>query len=198
MDHLDRLEKLFVAFPGIGSRQARRFVYFLLGQGKPFIDRLISALADLNKDVTQCTKCLRYFTGAETQEERCGICIDKSRDQKILMIVAKEVDLENVEQSGAYSGSYFVLGGILPLAESKGDTGLRLKELRKYIDAYKPEEIILAFSTNPEGENTADVLSEKLAKSCKKISRLGRGLSTGAEIEYSDPETLKNALESRV
>jgi len=117
------------------------------------------------------------------------------------MVVEKDVDLENIERSGVYTGLYFVLGGSLPILESEPEKKIRGEELLKYVKNSSFSEIVLALSANPDGDNTGAYLLkflDKIAKKKKiKISQLGRGLSTGSELEYSDTETIKNAFNSR-
>jgi len=132
------------------------------------------------------------------------------------MVVAKDTDLEAMEKSGTYQGKYFVLGGTLALIERKNADKLRFKELtgrvsrsvtpasssvipaKAGIQSSSPlKEIILALSANPDGEHTADELKILLKPFSLKMSTLGRGLSTGSELEYADKETLKSALQNR-
>lgn len=112
------------------------------------------------------------------------------------MIVPRDADFEAVEKSGSYKGLYFVLGGSLPILEKEPERRIRIKDLDARIkrDTGKIKEIILAMNANAEGENTADFIKEKFKSEGITFSELGRGLSTGSELEYADPETLKNAL----
>ena len=120
------------------------------------------------------------------------------------MVVCRDVDLEMIEKSGAFAGRYFVLGGALPVLEKNPERKIRSRELLKVAEKMSKEnlrEIILAMNADPEGENTADFLHKLLELIVKKhnikISLLGRGLSTGVELEYADADTLKNALRNR-
>lgn len=188
---LDKLIEYFLKFPGIGPRQAKRFAYFLASQEKNFIDDLGRLISEVKKEVSQCPDCFRFFEG-----ENCVICSGLNRDKNILMIVEKDVDLENIEKAGIYNGRYFILGGTMALSADKSNN-LRFKELYTKVSIEKPKEIILALSANVEGENTCRYI-EKIIEPLKvKISKLGRGLSTGLELEYSDSETIKNALNNR-
>jgi len=117
----------------------------------------------------------------------------------MLMIVPRDVDLEAVEKSGSYHGRYFVLGGVVPILDKEPEKKIRLRELERLLKEKKDiKEIVLAMNANNDGENTATFLKEKLSTvslgNALVISVLGRGLSTGAELEYADPETLKNAF----
>ncbi len=109
-----------------------------------------------------------------------------------------------MERTGIFEGLYFVLGGTVPLLNNPDTGKLRGSTLKAYVETLLPEkleEIILAFSVNPDGENTArfveQLLTETLTGHATTVSQLGRGLSTGSELEYADPETLKNALQNR-
>jgi recombination protein RecR len=120
------------------------------------------------------------------------------------MIVARDIDLENIEKSHSFNGKYFVLGGTVPILDKNPEQRIHLKELLSAIEnkAKKDlKEIILGFSLNPESEYTADFIIQSLnpliTKYSLKISHLGRGLSTGTELEYSDADTIKSALENR-
>jgi len=201
MTPIEKLAELFLRFPGIGKRQARRFVYFLLGQPEETRTSLAQAIENLNKEIVSCASCRRFFIGKETQKELCDLCGNGSRAQDVLIVVEKDIDLENIEQSGAYTGRYFVLGGTVPVLGEPKDNELRTKELLELTQNLKPKEIIIALAATPEGEHTANFVRETLSPLQKKlkfkISALGRGLSTGTELEYSDADTIKNALSNR-
>ena len=121
---------------------------------------------------------------------------DSSRDTSLIMAVEKDVDLENIERTGNFRGKYFVLGGLLSLA-GNGTAELRLKQLFEKVQKEKPAEIILATSATMEGENTNLYIERILEPLGVKILPPRRGLSTGAELEYSDSETIENALKNR-
>ena len=198
MDPIERLSSIFERFPGIGPRQAGRFVQYLL-RNKNVRYELIEAARALEGGVRQCASCMRFFAGGGSV---CGICGNPRRDHQYLAVVASDTDLLALERSGTYSGMYFVLGGTISLASEKM-SGLRLHELLSRInDAEHPfSEIILAFPANPEGDATATRVREELAALALErgftITSLGRGLSTGSELEYADPNTIQSAFESR-
>lgn len=201
MDTIERLIALFEKFPGIGPRQAQRFVQYLLKISPVTRRELSEAIRRLSGDVHQCVECLRYHSH---KNKICSICADAGRDSAMLAIVANDVDLSALEKSGSYKGRYFVLGGTVSLGSDKRN-GLRVKELLARISDLRSrygdfKEVILAFPANPEGDATAALLRESLMEirsPSMKTSTLGRGLSTGSELEYADPDTLKNALENR-
>ena len=111
------------------------------------------------------------------------------------MIVPRDIDFEAVEKSGSYKGFYFILGGVVPILEKEPEKRIRIKELDTRIKNAKDiKEIILAMNANIDGENTTEFIKQKYQGLPLIFSTLGRGLSTGAELEYADPETLKNAF----
>ncbi len=204
MDNLHRLETLFRQFPGIGPRQAKRFVYFLLSTQPGFRATLNKEIMELAAHVAICPSCERFFDKKNSSAELCSTCRDDSRDATSLMLVAKDVDLDAIEKSKVYNGYYFVLGSTLSLIEKEPESKIRVKELLAAIEkrAIKgTKEIILALSLNAEGEHTREYVEELIAPVVKKhslkVSTLGRGLSTGTELEYSDTETIRNALIGR-
>jgi len=195
MSPIDRLSALFEKFPGIGPRQARRFVQYLLVASPALRQDISEQVRMLGTQTTQCKKCYRWFT-KENKNALCPICADEHRDKQLLFVVEKDADIDNVERSG-YKGLYFVLGGIIPLASEEPEKHVRLRELLARAQTEKPQEIILGLSATTEGDHTRQILAEKLQKTNSKISSLGRGLSTGSELEYADPETIAQALGNR-
>ena len=152
---------------------------------------------------------MRFFdSGGHRDKTLCSICADISRDKTLLAVVASNADLAALEKSGTYRGHYFVLGGTISLALEKTN-GLRIKQLLDSLPQRTREglkEIILAFPANPEGDATAIQVREEIvalalrqgpALPQLKITTLGRGLSTGSEIEYADAETIRSAFEGR-
>lgn len=197
MNSIDKLSEIFSHFPGIGPRQAKRFVYYLLHRQNGFSKDLIDAVENLKKEIVQCDECLRFFAKNGHAGKLCSICSNEERDAKLLMVVPRDIDLDALEKSGSFKGHYFVLGGSLPILEKEPEKKIRIKnlELRIKNDTHT-KEIILGMNANAEGENTADYLKEFIKKINPDItiSILGRGLSTGIELEYADPDTLKNAF----
>ncbi len=198
-DSFEKLKEIFGHFPGIGPRQAERFAYFLLGRDIGYIEELKGLLSTLKKDVIQCGECMRFFA-KKNNISLCSICSDPNRNTEVLMLVAKDNDLITIEKSGAFGGRYFVLGGLIPILEKVVEKRIRLTQLKNLIERnIQIKEVILALSATHEGENTGDIV-EKIIKEINpsiKVSRLGRGLSTGLEIEYSDSDTIKEALNNK-
>ncbi len=189
----------FMKFPGIGPRQARRFVYFLLAQDRIFRTDFIKTLEGLNAQAKQCSRCAYFFVGGLNQNLLCGRCQSPDTDKSILMIVEKDMDIDNIVKTGTYKGSFFVLGSL------KNKTLKRLGLLKKIItkegQTSQLKEIIIAFSASTDGDQMDHLLKIELKplalKHNLKLSSLGRGLSTGVELEYSDAETIASALLGR-
>lgn len=201
MDIVDKLTEVFKEFPGIGERQARRFVYFLMSRSGEYSNNLAKLVSDLKKDITQCSQCFRYFVD-DMHGDLCHNCSSQKVDHSTLMVIEKDSDLESIEKSHVYKGRYFVLGGLVPIVEKATPTRVRINQLLKRIDAQDGlREIILAFTISPQGDHTdlyvRAQIKDLVERKGIKVSSLGRGLSTGTELEYSDNETIRNALENR-
>jgi recombination protein RecR len=203
VDVIDKLTEIFKEFPGIGERQARRFVYFLMARNNSYVDNLSILISDLKKETSQCKECFRFFLLGREKNNLCDICGNPHTDSSTLMVLEKDSDLESVRKSRVYNGKYFILGGLVPIVEKNTKSRVRIEELKSRLvgDPPKRREIILAFSLSPQGDHTDQYVREQLKdiveKNNIKISSLGKGLSTGTELEYSDNDTLKNALKNR-
>lgn len=204
MDAIEKLAEIFKEFPGIGERQAKRFVYFLMSRSGAYNENLSNLISDLKKDVAQCKECFRFFIKQDKARTSvvCDICSNTNTDPTTLMVVEKDSDLESIRKSRVYNGKYFILGGLVPIVEKTTKSRIRIEELKQALASNKNiKEVILAFSLNPQGDHTdsyvRDQIKDVAQKSGIKISSLGRGLSTGTELEYSDNDTLKNALKNR-
>lgn len=205
MSPLDKLISHFEKFPGVGLRQAKRFAFHILTLPPSDVKELAELINTLANSVTECTDCHRFFSESG-HNSVCRTCRDESRDATKLLVVARDSDIDAIERSRVYDGYYFVLGGTVPLLTNpKDEQKVRAGALKRTVETRLAsgnlEEVILAFSINPDGENTSrfveSILEEMAAGKKLKISYLGRGLSTGSELEYADPETIKNALTNR-
>ncbi len=203
MDAFQNLAELFRTFPGIGPRQAERFVYHLITSPVELRTRLIETLKKLNEETAQCRSCLRYFP-QNHNAELCTICANPNRDSSLLLVVARDRDITVIEKSGSYDGYYFVLGGTIPILEKNPDDTVRVPALVKRAqNSPQLKEIIIAMNQTTEGENTADHLLRTLKglpaveNGTMHLSTLGRGIASGQEIEYSDGATLRSALKGR-
>jgi recombination protein RecR len=203
MNPIERLAQQFKEFPGIGERQAKRFVYFLLHKNPGYVEELWKAIQDIKNTIHQCPSCFLFFQGEKST--LCDICANPKTDKSTLLIVEKDADLETIRKSKNYAGMYFILGGLVPIITKDTPTFIRTKELIRAVEDRAKnnnlKEVIIALSLNPQGEHTDTHLREILSVLKEKykfnIVSLGRGLSTGTELEYSDSETIKNALKNR-
>jgi len=193
---IQKLIELFSKFPTVGPRTAARFVFYLMGKPGEEIEELINSISDLKKNVKICPLCFNSYEGEES--ESCKICSHPSRDKSLLCVIANETDLTAIEKTKKYQGLYFILGGTVSGLKKADIEKLRIKGLQERIKNH-PEikEIILAINPTTEGEATTLYLERLIKPLNKKISRLGRGLPVGAELEYADEETLGSALEGR-
>lgn len=200
---IDILAEYFKEFPGIGERQAKRFVYFLLHKNPNYVNELGDHILSIKNIINQCPSCYLFFKGSKG--DLCENCQNTKVDKSSLLIVEKDADYENIKRSKTYKGLYFILGGLVSIVTKKTPGFIHINELLKTIEKKAKndglKEIILALSLNPQGEYTDIYIREKL-KDLEviynlKIVSFGRGLSTGTELEYSDSDTIKNALKNR-
>jgi recombination protein RecR len=202
MNPLDQLISHFEKFPGVGGRQAKRFAFHVLRLEAEDSRKLANLIENAHTTVIECTSCHRYFSKRQT-EKLCSICNGSNRNRERLLVVERDSDVQAIERAGVYDGLYFVLGGTVPLLSAPENSKLRSGALKATVAARQAEglsEVILGFSVNPDGENTARFVASFLNEAVEAgltLSHLGRGLSTGSELEYADSETIKNALQNR-
>ena len=200
MNSLEHLAELFRRLPGVGSRQARRMVYHLLHEPQNRRNAMGEAILNISDGVSQCKSCLSFFEHVyDPDRDMCHICTDHARNNKLLLLVQKDADIDNIEASKTYDGMYFVLGGLLPLNSDNPQMIRNIGQLLFKLQNSKINEIIIGMPFTTDGEHTRIHLTEFLEKEFPtiKFSTLGRGMATGSELEYLDPETLKNAIEGR-
>ncbi len=199
-NRIDKLASLFESFPGIGKRQARRFVYFLLHKDNSYIHELTSGIVHVKSEIDQCQECYRFFT--KNGSSICPVCTDNQSSTQ-LMIVEKDADFENLHKTKIYEGKYFILGGHINANEKKRSfarVDQLINRIKRDTESGTLTEIIFGLSISPEAEHTRIRLYTMLKDQFPNLtfSTLGRGLSTGTELEYSDTETLKHAFNSRI
>jgi len=195
---LQTLISQFTRLPGIGPRQAARFAFYLL-RNESEISSLADTLKSVGESIALCENCFlpSYDSPA------CTICLSPKRDKNTICVVEKETDALNFERIGQFQGHYFVLGGFIDPLNKESVAHKRLDFLvKKTEQTQEPVELILALTPRREGDFTSLYIEEQLKplkeRGAKiKTTRLGRGLSSGAELEYADEETLRNALEGR-
>ena len=193
-EEIKKFVEVFSKIPSIGPRQATRLAFLLTTKQIGSVDVIINALNGLS-NVKICTKCFFIHTN---NGNLCNICLDKNRVRDIFMVVEKETDLITVEQTGKYKGQYLVIGQLIKSGFLESWQKLRLNTLKKYTEDNLPErkakEIILALNPNAYGDLTASLIKKELNDYANKISRIGRGIPTGGEIEFADPETLEHSI----
>ena len=192
---IQKLIELFSKFPTVGPRTASRFVFYLIKLDQEKFDELLSSVADLRKAIKICSFCFNPFEALD-DANLCPICKDNSRDRTLLCIIEKEIDLISIEKTKKYKGLYFILGGTINLKKNDKNI-IRIEELKQRIENDNFQEIIIATNPTTEGEATALFIKRELKSLNIKITRLGRGLPMGGELEYADEETLSSAFEGR-
>lgn len=205
---IQKLAQIFIKFPGIGPRQAKRFVYYLLSESDGVKEALVSGIEKLRAEVAQCHECFRFFplpAAGGADNPLCDLCLDAGGGQGLLLVVEKDIDLENIRKAGVYAGRYFVLGGLVIIGKVEPSETVRAVALFNLVKSRaghgELKELIFALAASPEGDQTVEFLKEKLQPLIERfglrLTVLGRGLPVGAEVEYSDRETLKSAFQNR-
>jgi len=195
---IQKLIEHFSKFPTVGRRTAERFVFYLMKTPKPEVKELINSIAEVKNKVKICSSCFKSFEG---EQELCSICSDTRRDKKVICIVEKEVDLESIEKTRKFKGTYLILGGTFLSVEKEKNKKVIEQRIKKLIERIKkqPElkEVVLAINQTPAGNNTCLWIQRKLKPLNIKTTHLGCGLPVGGELEYADGETISSAFESR-
>lgn len=196
------LIKYFSQFPGIGSRQATRFVFHLLRQPQGQFDGFINDLKNLKSEVRVCPNCFFIFDKNGGSNQICHICSDKKRNQNIICVVEKETDILAIEKTGHYGGVYHILGGTIYAMQNTGTEDFILTNLKKRLEKLnnienEAIELIFALNPTPDGDATVSFLTRNLKDLNIKTTRLARGLPRGADLEYADQDTLMHAIQNR-
>jgi recombination protein RecR len=187
---------VFSKLPALGPRLVTRLAFHLVSLSKPTFKEFEEAFAGL-KELDRCERC---FFLKEAAEKVCEICRDERRDKAVVAIVEKETDVLALEKSGKFNGQYLVLGELPERGMLEPNHKLRLQSLKSRIARElggKAEEIIIALNLNTFGDFVGGIIKQEFKDLAKKITRLGRGIPTGGEIEFADEETLISALERR-
>jgi recombination protein RecR len=185
MEELGRL-------PGIGPKSAERITHFLLATDAKNVLALADALRDIIQKVHPCRQCYNL-----TEEELCTICLDPKRDSSVLCVVEQARDLMSLERSSSFRGLYHVLQGKLAPLEGVGPENLTIDALLHRVSKGVVKEVIMATNPTLEGDGTALYVSNLLAGSGAKITRLARGLPSGSVLEFANTQMLADALEGR-
>jgi len=193
--YTDSLERLIAALgklPGIGRRSAERIAFYVLEADRAEADALAQAVHDVKTKVGHCSVC-----GALAEGDTCALCTSPRRDRSRLCVVEKPRDVIRIEATGGYNGLYHVLGGLLAPAEGAGPDGLDLAGLRRRLDEGEVQEVVLALSPTADGDGTGLCVAEHLQGTGVRVTRLARGLPTGASLDLANPGMLADALRDR-
>lgn len=193
-ESIEKLISLFTKFPGVGPRVAARFVFYILKANDDDVKIIAKAIADIKSNIKLCSSCFNPFQG---ESDKCSICSNSGRDTSLLCVVEKESDLEAIEKAQIYKGLYFILGGTVGNLRKEEIESIRVKELIERMKNSDIKELILATNLTTEGEATSLYIERTLKDMNVPITRLGRGLPIGAELEYADEETLDQSFKGR-
>jgi len=194
MDAFHKLTACLGKLPGIGRRSAERIAMKLVRDSEELLPGLIQALAEVRRNVRCCSQCGSITPAGE---DPCRLCTSDGRDKAVLCVVEEPNDILTIERSGAFHGRYHALMGKLSPGRGEGPAELRIQALLKRVDSEKFTEVILALSTDVEGDATASYITELLKSKPVKVSRLAFGLPVGSGVAYADPATLAKALKGR-
>lgn len=178
--------------PGIGEKTAERLALHILSASRSEADRLSVSIQDVKNRVRLCSMCF-----ALSDREVCGICSNSSRKTSVLCVVEQQADMVAIEKSGSFDGLYHILSGVLSPMDGVGPDDIKIKELISRINKGGIEEVVIATSTNVEGEATASYLSDILEMYKVRITRIASGVPIGGDLKYVGQATLKIAMDTR-
>ncbi len=197
---IQRLTEAFERLPGIGPKTAQRLTFYLLHVPQSVLDDFSNALTNLKKETKICSIC---FNVSET--DPCSVCVDRERDQSVICVVEQPLDVLAMEKGNFFHGLYHVLHGVINPLENIGPDQLHIHDLLPRLKNSHINEIIIATNPTVEGEATAMYVARLLRQFKNensqfkdlKITRIGRGLPTGADLQYADETTLSRSFEGR-
>lgn len=189
---IQRLIEAFHRLPGIGPKSAQRLAYHILRASEQEASALAQAVLDVKQRIRLCSQCLNI-----TEADPCSFCQDSRRDRTVVCVVEQPLDVLAIERSGGYRGLYHVLHGVLNPMDGVGPEHIHVRELVVRLQAGEIQEVIMATNPSLEGEATAMYIQRLVGPAGVKVTRLARGLPSGADLEYTDDVTLARALEGR-
>jgi len=178
--------------PGIGPRSAERIALHLVQSEKSTVQQLAEVILDAREKVHLCTTC-----GALTEASPCDICSSPRRDGSLVCVVERPVDILSIDKGGSFHGKFHVLGGKISPLDGVEPDDLRIADLEKRLTTEPIKELVIALSTDVEGDATSYYLAKRLARADLKITRIAHGLPAGTGLEFADELTLSRALEGR-
>jgi len=189
---IEQLISAFKCLPGVGPKSAQRMAYHLLERDRPGALLLSQTLAESVEKIGHCDLCRTF-----TEEVRCNICSNSSRQSPLLCIVETPADIIAIEQATDFKGVYFVLMGHLSPLDGLGPSEIGLDILARRLMDDPIEEIILATNSTVEGEATAHYIAEMVAETEIRVTRIAHGVPIGGELEYVSGSTLSHAFSGR-
>jgi len=189
---MKRLLEELTRLPGIGPKSAERIAHFLLAGDRIHAVTLADALRAVAETVRPCRECFNL-----TDQELCPVCADPKRDPGLICVVETPRDVTAFERAGSFRGLYHVLGGRLAPLDGVGPDKLTLTALTRRAQRPGVREVILATSPTLEGDGTALFASNLLAGTGVAVTRLARGLPSGASLELANAQMLADAMEGR-
>lgn len=191
---IQKLIESFERLPGVGPKTAQRLTFYLLHVPQSELDNFSSSLSNLKKDTIICSTCNMI-----DEVNPCSICSSQTRDKATICVVEQPLDVLALEKNGNFKGIYHVLHGKIDPLNNIGPDEIFISSLLQRLKKQNLEEIILATNPTMEGEATAMYIAKqvKAQKQDIKITRIGRGLPVGADLEYADDITLQRAMEGR-
>jgi recombination protein RecR len=190
---IERLIQLLARLPGLGPRSARRAALHLIKKREQLMMPLASALEAASEKITVCRVC-----GNVDSQNPCTVCTDQRRDPSVIVVVADVADLWALERANALSARYHVLGGTLSPLDGVGPEDLTIEQLVNRVHAGEVKELILALSATVDGQTTAHYITDLVASSGVKVTRLAHGVPIGGELDYLDEGTLAAAIKQRL
>lgn len=189
---IDQLILALRKLPGVGPKSAQRMAFHLLEHDRQAAEKLAHALAEAASSVKRCQQCRTL-----TEEPLCAICSNSKRDRETLCVVETPADVIALEQSGIFSGQYFVLHGRLSPIDGIGPKEIGIDELEQRLSEGLISELIVATNPTMEGEATSHYINERAKAYAIKVTRIAHGVPIGSELEYIDGGTLAHALNCR-
>jgi len=188
---IQRLIEAFHRLPGVGPKSAQRLAYHMLRAPEQEARALADALLEVKQRIHLCSVCMNI-----TEQDPCSYCTSDRRDRTTICVVEQALDLLAIERSG-YRGLYHVLHGVLNPMDGVGPEDIHVRELIVRLQDGTAQEVIMATNPSLEGEATAMYIQRLIGPAGLKVTRLARGLPSGADLEYTDDVTLARALEGR-
>jgi recombination protein RecR len=185
---IEELKKL----PGVGSKTAQRFAFYILRSSEEDAQLLADAIHEVKASLRLCSVCNNI-----TDVDPCTYCTNPTRNQRLVCVVEEPTNIQSIEKTRHYNGVYHVLHGALSPLHGVGPDQLRISNLIRRVESGDIDELIIATNPTVEGEATATYLSKLLKSSTVKVTRIATGVPVGSDIEYADEVTMQKAMEGR-